>query len=421
MATWTKKKLKDITTKIGSGATPRGGQGAYHQEGMPLIRSLNVYDLAFSCDDLAFIDKSQAEQLANVTVEKNDVLLNITGASVCRCTSVPDNLVPARVNQHVSIIRADKKNLIGKYLKYILVSPLYKRALYGLATTGATREALTKNNIENFEIKLPNIDVQIRIASVLSAYDDLIENNEKRIKVLEEMARRLYAEWFVKLNFPGYEKVKTINSGTRYGMIPEGWEVKKLGDVSSIVRGCSYSSEEIDDFIGDFYIVNLKSFNRGGGFRFDGAKYYSGSINDNQSLKPGDVVVAVTDMTNDRAVIARPARVPEIDCKITFSADVVKINSDILPRSFIYQLLSSYRFTETTKQKANGANVLHLKPTAILEFVALIPDEQILNKFDVLCEPVVREIDKTLKQNDILSKTRDLLIPQLVTGKRELK
>jgi type I restriction enzyme S subunit len=132
-------------------------------------------------------------------------------------------------------------------------------------------------------------------------------------------------------------------------------------------------------------------------------------------------VVAVTDMTNDRAVIARPARVPEIDAKITFSADVVKIGSDILPNSYIYELLSSYRFTETTKQKANGANVLHLKPAAILEYVALIPDAQSLKRFDVLCEPVIREIDKLLKQNDNLSNIRGLLIPQLVTGRRELK
>jgi len=262
---------------------------------------------------------------------------------------------------------------------------------------------------------------QTRIAFVLSAYDDLIENNEKRIKVLEEMAQLLYTEWFVKLKFPGHEKVKLIDSGTEYGKIPAGWEVKKLSEVASFVRGCSYSSEEIDDFVGDYYMVNLKSFNRGGGFRFDGAKYFSGTISESQLLKAGDIVVAVTDMTNDRAVIARPARVPEIDGQVTLSADVVKMNSDILPNSFLYEVLSSYRFTEKTKQKANGANVLHLKPTAILEFEAVIPSANLLKEFAILCEPSINEVDKLVKQNDILAKTRDLLSPQLVTGKRELK
>ena len=266
-----------------------------------------------------------------------------------------------------------------------------------------------------------NKETQNHIVSVLSSYDDLIENNEKRIKTLEEMAQLLYTEWFVKFKFPGHEKVKIIDSGTEYGKIPHGWDVKKLSEVASFVRGCSYSSEEINDYVGDYYIVNLKSFNRGGGFRFDGAKYYSGKTKDNQILKAGDIVVAVTDMTNDRAVIARPARVPELTGNITLSADVVKINSDILPSSFIYELLSSYRFTETTKQKANGANVLHLKPAAILEFIALIPDAKSLKAFDIYCKPTINEVDKLLKQNDVLIKTRDLLIPQLVTGKRELK
>lgn len=276
-------------------------------------------------------------------------------------------------------------------------------------------------DLRNFKIQIPNLSTQTLIALTISKYDDLIGNNEKRIKTLEEMSQLLYTEWFVKFKFPDHEKSKMVDSNTEYGMIPAGWTARKLAEVSRIIRGCSYSSDEIDDYDGDYYIVNLKSFNRGGGFRFDGAKYYSGQISSDQFLKTGDIVVAVTDMTNDRAVIARPARIPEINGQITFSADVVKINSDILPNSYVYQLLSSYRFTETTKQKANGANVLHLKPAAILEFFALIPDIQLLNKFGNLCDPIAREIDKLLRQNDCLSKIRDLLIPQLVTGKRELK
>ncbi len=311
------------------------------------------------------------------------------------------------------------KDFFGNVPKFVY----YKLKTLGLEkfNAGAGVPTLNKNHLDMISIKVPNQKTQTKIASVLSTYDDLIENNERRIKALEEMAQLLYTEWFVKFKFPGHEKVKMVDSGTEYGKIPQGWSVKKLSEISSIVRGSSYSSEQINDFVGDYYIVNLKSFNRGGGFRFDGAKYYTGSLNDNQFLKTGDVVVAVTDMTNDRAVIARPARIPDISGKITFSADVVKINSEILPNTFIYELLSSYRFTETTKQKANGANVLHLKPSAILEFVTLVPDTQLLQKFDALCEPVAREIDKLLKQNDNLSKTRDILIPQLVTGKRELK
>lgn len=312
-------------------------------------------------------------------------------------------------------------NISKDFLFYLLKQKPFQENIVRIASKAAQPD-LTHSAFKSIEITIPdNYAAQTHIASVLSTYDDLIGNNEKRIKALEEMAQLLYVEWFVKFKFPGHEKVKMVDSGTEYGKIPQGWEVKKLSEVASFVRGCSYSSEEINDYRGDYYIVNLKSFNRGGGFRFDGTKYYSGTINNNQMLKAGDIVVAVTDMTTDRAVIARPARVPELAGKITLSADVVKINSDILPSSFMYELLSSYRFTETTKQKANGANVLHLKPSAILEFIAIIPDTELLKAFDVYCKTTINEVDKLLKQNDVLTKTRDLLIPQLVTGKKELK
>ncbi len=207
-----------------------------------------------------------------------------------------------------------------------------------------------------------------------------------------------------------------------YGLIPEGWKVKALGEVMRFVRGRSYSSEQISDTEGDYYIVNLKSFNRGGGFRFDGEKYYSGPVNDGQYLQQGDVVVAVTDMTNDRAVIARPARVPRISSqRVTFSADVVKMISKELPSSFIYYCLLDHRFTEATKQKANGANVLHLKPAAILEHRTVIPPIDVLSEFEKKCHGIFELIDASLQRNQCLAKTRDLLIPQLITGIRELK
>jgi type I restriction enzyme S subunit len=300
----------------------------------------------------------------------------------------------------------------------------YKLKTLGLEkfNAGAGVPTLNRNHLDELSIKIPaKKETQSRIAFVLSAYDDLIENNEKRIKMLEEMAQRLYTEWFVKFKFPGHEKIPMIDSGTEYGMIPKGWEVKRLDEVIRIVRGRSYSSEQISDTNGEYYIVNLKSFNRGGGFRSSGAKYYSGPVSDDQLLRQGDIVVAVTDMTNDRAVIARPARIPNITThKTMLSADVVKIVTDEIASSFIYYCLLDHRFTEATKQKANGANVLHLKPSAIAEYRALIPMDQLLKQFDNLCTPSFDLIDKMMAQNADLEKIRDLLIPQLVTGNREL-
>ena len=152
---WEVSTLQAVTTKIGSGATPRGGKDAYKTEGIHLIRSLNVYDYNFKFADLALIDEKQAAELANVAIEENDILLNITGASVARCTLVPAHLLPARVNQHVAIVRVDPTKASPFYVLDSINSKQRKQQLLALAQGGATREALTKDTVSNFKIILP--------------------------------------------------------------------------------------------------------------------------------------------------------------------------------------------------------------------------------------------------------------------------
>ena len=177
---WETRKLRDLCKKMGSGATPRGGKESYLDEGpYALIRSQNVLDFFFSHDGLALIDERQADELGNVELQTRDVLLNITGDSVARVCQVPDGLLPARVNQHVSIVRADSSKLVPEYLKYFLLNPSFKSYMLGLASVGGTRNALTKGMIEDFEIDLPPVATQRRIADILSALDEKIELNRQ--------------------------------------------------------------------------------------------------------------------------------------------------------------------------------------------------------------------------------------------------
>jgi type I restriction enzyme S subunit len=152
---WPLKRLKDITSKIGSGATPRGGKNAYRLDGISLIRSLNVHDFRFTEEDLAFIGDEQAAELDNVTVQKDDILLNITGASVARCCLTNPKFLPARVNQHVAIVRVRPVAADARFVLYCINSPHFKSRLLALAQGGATREALTKTTIEDFEVCQP--------------------------------------------------------------------------------------------------------------------------------------------------------------------------------------------------------------------------------------------------------------------------
>ncbi|MEA1917504.1 MAG: restriction endonuclease subunit S [Campylobacterota bacterium] len=173
-------KLQDITTKIGSGATPKGGESAYQKSGISLIRSQNVYDNSFIKKGLAFIDEEQAVKLKNVTVEKNDILFNITGASIARCCIVDEKYLPARVNQHVSIIRTNKKAL-SKYIQMILINSQYKSKLLEIGDGGTSREAITKSQLEEFKIPLPPIEEQKKIVSQIEAIEKEIKIKEQEI------------------------------------------------------------------------------------------------------------------------------------------------------------------------------------------------------------------------------------------------
>ena len=165
-------KLKDISQKIGSGFTPRGGNSNYIDEGIAFIRSMNIYNNTFKKDNLVYIDEFLAKQLSQVEVFSNDLLLNITGASVARCCTVPDHILPARVNQHVCIIRQCK--ISNVFLEYCLTNESYQEHLLLLSNkNGATREALTKIQVENLEVISPPLVEISRFTKIVDQINKL--------------------------------------------------------------------------------------------------------------------------------------------------------------------------------------------------------------------------------------------------------
>ena len=189
-----KKPLKDICSKIGSGATPKGGKTAYVSEGISLIRSTNVFDFSFEYDELAHINQNQADALANVIVEPNDVLFNITGVSVARCCMVPADVLPARVNQHVMIVRPLKGEAMSYYTMFTLCSADNKAKLLGIGQSGSTREAINKQELESFEIPVPDDDTLNQFGSAAASIYGHIRNNVKEILALDDMKKVLLAQ-----------------------------------------------------------------------------------------------------------------------------------------------------------------------------------------------------------------------------------
>lgn len=183
---WTVQKLGTITTKIGSGATPRGGKSVYIDDGAALVRSQNVYDHELILEGIARIDEDAEKQLRSVKVQGCDVLLNITGDSIARCTYVKPVVEDAYVNQHVCIVRVDPDKADYRYIQKYLAGSLGKKRLLDMSD-GATRKALTKKALEEFEIALPPREEQKRVAEILGSLDDKIEANNSLIESLEQL------------------------------------------------------------------------------------------------------------------------------------------------------------------------------------------------------------------------------------------
>ncbi len=229
---WEVARLRDVASKIGSGATPRGGEKVYRSSGVSLIRSQNVHDHEFRAEGLAYIDERAASQLNGVAVREGDVLLNITGDSIARCCVAPPWVLPAGVNQHVAIIRPTEQ-LDSIFLQKYLSHPRVKTYMLG-HDAGGTRKALTKGHVEGFLVPLPPLEEQRAIASVLGALDAKIELNRRMNETLESIAQTLFRSWFVD-----FDPVRAKAEGREpYGidsktasLFPSAFQASKLGDI----------------------------------------------------------------------------------------------------------------------------------------------------------------------------------------------
>lgn len=416
MKEWVPFKLKDITTKIGSGSTPTGGKEAYCQNGITLVRSLNIYDFVFELQNLAFINEAQAKKLNGVTIEKDDILLNITGASVGRCTIIPEYLLPARVNQHVSIIRCNKEIADAKFLLYCINSASYKDALMSIADSGATREALTKDDIEKFQVLLPSLPLQQRIASILFAYDNLIEVNNQRIKLLEETARELYKEWFVRMRFPGYKQAKFVKG------VPEGWEVKNVNDIAEVTSSkriflSDYVSEGIPFYRGKE--ISIKSKNEEVTDILHITKTKFAEVKKRFGVPVvGDILITAV------GTIGNIYLVTETDGDFYFKDGNLiwlrKFKSKELSFYFYYYSISDV-FTNSLNSITIGSSQEALTISSLKKIKLFLPTLDLIDKFYQMTEPIKTQMNILQQQNTQLRQIRDRLLPRLISGKLEVK
>lgn len=397
-----------------------GNHGEIHPKGedfvisgIPFIMASDINNGVVDYINCKFITRRQADTLRKGFAKNGDVLLThkatIGRTAIVKYVEQPYVMLTPQVTYYR--VREAKK-LNRWYLRYFFESAFFQDTLSLWAGSGSTRAYLGITEQRKLPFVLPPINKQQKIAAILSSYDALIENNQRRIVLLEKMAEEIYREWFVRLRYPGHKKVKVIKG------VPEGWCFDKASIFFGLAKGKSYAAEELTDDTGCMPFVNLKSFNRGGGYREDGLKYYSGRYKPEQVVLQNDVVMAVTDMTQDRAVVGRVARIPDLGEKgAVISLDTVKLVPKSVHKTFLYAYMRHSGFADFIKEFANGANVLHLKPELITKQKIVVPPKQLQNEFAPMVEPLYAEADLLGMTNRRLEKMRDTLLPRLISGK----
>ena len=315
------------------------------------------------------------------------------------------------LGQRTVLIRPNANLVNPAFLTYHLLAPEQQYKLLSTAN-GATVAHVNMPTIRNLKLSLPPLATQHRIATILSRYDSLIENYQKQIKLLEEAAQRLYKEWFVDLRFPGHENTKIVDG------VPEGWEKKKLCELFSFVRGKSYTSKELSDE--GTIMVNLKNIQSFGGYKSDVEKHFIGTFKEEQTLMKGDLIMGVTDMTQERRLVGSVALIPDFKETATFSMDLIKLISFKLPNIYLY---CAMRYGDVSRQiapLANGVNVLHLKPEAISNIEMVVASDSIIEKFVSYTSKTIESILSLQSQLRLLTEARDRLLPKLMSGEIEI-
>ncbi len=401
-------KLINACKKIGSGATPRGGNESYKPSGISLIRSQNIYNDGFKRDGLAFIDDEQAKDLENVIIEPDDVLLNITGDSVARCCQVPENILPARVNQHVAIIRPNPNELDARYLRYYLIMPTTQDYLHALASAGATRPALTKGMIESLEVPTHPLPEQRAIAKILGALDDKIELNRCMNATLESMARTVFRKWFVK------------------NIEIDNWEIETLGDVLTVLETGSRPKGGVTQEPVGIPSVGAESIVKIGSFDFSKTKYISNEFY--ESMRRGHI--------EDRDVLLYKdgGRPGEFEPHVSMFGDgfpfkKFSINEHVyrmrvappFSQAYFYFWLESDEIMEEMRSRGTGVAIPGLNSTALSGISISIPPEKLLNDFSNYVEPLISKIFANAKESRTLASLRDSLLPKLMRGEVRVK
>ena len=384
-------------------------QDEFYPQGYCLfLNTGNVTKEGLIFEENQFIMKEKDEALRKGKLKRGDIVYTTRGTvgnAGYYNSSVPYENV--RINSGMVILRSNGEIVDARFLYQILKSEYY-RPYFKQYCTGSAQPQLPIKNFSQIYLNVPDIKTQHRIADILSVYDDLIENNQKQIKLLEEAAQRFYKEWFVDWRFPGHENTKIVDG------VPEGWQYEKLGDLVKTTSGGTPSRRKSEYYVnGNIRWIKTKELNDR--FIFETEEHITEDAVKNSSAKvlpEGALIVAMYGATIGKIGITAAEMACNQACCAFISFD------DMISKEYLYCWLMDNR--EYLVSQGKGAAQSNLSQEMIRNFSLLCPDKKVIKNFTEIVTTMLE--NKRVLENKILmlSKARDDLLPKLMSGEVEV-
>ena len=454
-------------------------QGGYAYKSTDFLKTGKFKVLKIKNIRFGYIDYSETDFISNQLSKKTeewktkpkDILISMTGSGpnapaslVGRVARVGENEPISFINQRIGRVVVNEK-VDSDYIYYLLSQKSSQEYFVNNSTGSANQVNINGNTILSLEVPCISFEESKKIAQILNAFDEKIHLNTQINQTLEQIAQALFKSWFVDFE-PVRAKVQALSDGLsleqaelaamqaisgktpeeltalsqtqpdRYAELaetakafpcemvevdgvelPKGWVVKRIDEIANIIKGKSYKSSELEK--SKTALVTLKSFNRGGGYRLDGLKEYTGKYKPEQEVFAGELIIAYTDVTQAADVIGKPAMVMSDSnyqhLVISLDVGVVRPFNDVY-KHFLYCLAMTDSFQAHTKSFCTGTTVLHLGKDAVPSFEFINPSNELLHVFYKQTSPIFEKINLHIEENKNLEKARDLLLPRLLNG-----
>lgn len=416
---WEKKKIESICIKITSGGTPKTNNSSFYEPAeIPWLKTAEVKDCRIY-ETENYISKKGLENSSAKLIPANCVIVAMYGETAAR---VAINKIELSTNQACCNLIIDARKADYNFIYYAL---LYSYENLVTLKFGGAQQNLNAAIIKNFEILLPDLTTQKRIASILSAYDDLIEVNRKQIKLLEEAAERLYREWFIDLHFPGHENTPIIDG------LPQGWKIEKLGDVIGYEIGGGWGSESPETITSKpAYVIRGTDFHcvTDGSITTIPYRFHSESNLNSRKLQDGDIIFEVSGGSKTegaaRTVFITNTLLQQLNAPAMCASFCKLVRAK--ERSFSKYLYDTFQYLRKTDQtrkfdKYSAGNIVNYRWQDFLnQQMIVVPVSSLLSEYTKLAENLFENVQTLAKQISQAQAARDLLLPRLMNGEINL-